>query len=140
MSSINYEQNHLYIISYDLDGQTVDSEKSKRLILFLREHKAVCVTKSTWLLATPSNCRSVFYTLDRVLKGDVDVFGLFRERSDSDRVFVAEITGDVFYDNLICEEQGYNPLSFSELLGFTKTVRDGFEGLCDSDVIGDGSI
>ena len=130
MNEVEREQNHLYIISYDLDSRSEDSEKSKRLISFLRKYHAISVTKSTWLLCTPSACWTVFIALEKTLDGEGDPLNLshwFFGSSDEDRLFIAEITGNVYYQNLICEDSDRNQISFSELLDHVDTVQDGFE-------------
>ncbi len=122
---------HLYIISYDLDSYSDDNQKSKRLISFLRQHNAVCLTKSTWLLATPDSCSKVYCAISNVFGGSTDgapnIFDLISSH-DCDRLFVSEITGPVFYERLICEDATSQHIPLEVLLDACPHVYDGFNG------------
>ena len=122
-------QNHFYIISYDLDTH-YDSSKSKRLIELLRKYHAICLTKSTWLLCSPSNCYSVYCAVAKAIGifNPDSLFGIGLLSYDDDRLFVAEITGKVFGEYLICDEED-SRLTLEQLIEISKSslIEDGFK-------------
>ena len=123
-------ENHFYIISYDLDGH-LGSQKSKELLAFLNKFNAICLTKSTWLLCTPSDCWTVFqHTWRTIEQEDWLDQTVDKGYSGKDRLFVAEITGNVFGEYLICDERN-STLTLDELLETrgNSSVKNGFKAI-----------
>ena len=123
-------QNHFYIISYDVDKRA-ESAKSKRLLEFLRRYHAVCLTKSTWLLCTSSDCYTVFTHTSNIIEPN-DFLDQIAHKgyAEQDRIFVAEITGPVFGEWLICNQKG-SEFTLKELIeaSGSNLIEDGFKAV-----------
>ena len=115
-------ENKLYIISYDLDRVSQKS-RSNRLLKCLREElHAIPLTKSTWLVCMPfGGADGIALELDRAMSELAD-FSSGLSEGYCDRIFIAEITGKVFYDNMICEEK--EKTSLTKIFNMTENVRD----------------
>ena len=63
------------------------------------------LAKSAWLVCTSfGGADGIALEFDRAMREDPDFSRAIGE-GYRDRIFVAEITGKVFYDNMICEKQ-----------------------------------
>jgi hypothetical protein len=89
------------------------------------------LTKSTWLLCTSSDCYTVFTHTSKIIEPN-DFLDQIADKgyAEQDRIFVAEITGPVFGESLICDQKG-SEFTLKELIeaSGSNLIEDGFKAV-----------